>query len=72
MYAFLFLFYQYTEYVEAFHQVNDGVFGSTMYMLTSFHGAHVVIGVIMLLTSLIRFYRGHFQPTSTLGFTLSG
>jgi hypothetical protein len=26
----------------------------------------------MLLTSLIRFYRGHFQPTSTLGFTLSG
>lgn len=71
-YAFLFLAFQFTEYVEAFHQINDGVFGSTLYILTAFHGTHVVIGVLMLAVNLYRFYKGHFTPTGTLGFTLSG
>lgn len=71
-YALLFVACQWIEYVEAFHQVNDSVFGSTMYVLTAFHGAHVIIGTIMLFVCLLRFYLGHFKSTGYLAITLAG
>ena len=40
---------QWHEYAVAFHQVNDAVFGSTLYILTMFHGGHVLIGTLFLL-----------------------
>ncbi|XP_049850229.1 DNA-directed RNA polymerase subunit beta''-like [Schistocerca gregaria] len=60
-------FCQYSEYVFAFQQLNDSVFGSSMYMLTSFHGLHVIVGLIMLIVCCVRFYLGHFTATNYLG-----
>ena len=72
LFAFYFLFSQYSEYVFAFQQLNDSVFGSSMYMLTSFHGLHVLIGILMLIVCFIRFYLGHFTSTNYLGLVLAG
>ena len=55
----------------AFHQVNDSVFGSTMYILTMFHGAHVLIGSVFLFICFIRFLLGHFKTVSYLALTLA-
>lgn len=72
-YAFMFLYFQYTEYFYASHQLNDSVFGSTMYVLTFFHGAHVLIGTIFLIVCFIRYtFRGHMNSGSYLSLTLAG
>jgi cytochrome c oxidase subunit 3 len=55
----------------AFHQVNDSVFGSSMYILTVFHGGHVFIGTLFLFVCLIRFLLGHFKTVSYLALTLA-
>lgn len=70
-YAIYFMFSQWHEYVVAFHQVNDSVFGSTMYILTMFHGAHVLIGSIFLFVCFVRFLLGHFKTVSYLALTLA-
>jgi len=70
-YAVYFMLSQWHEYVVAFHQVNDSVFGSTMYILTMFHGAHVLIGSIFLFICFIRFLLGHFKTVSYLALTLA-
>ena len=51
-YAVYFMISQWHEYVVAFHQVNDSVFGSSMYILTMFHGGHVLIGSLFLFVCL--------------------
>lgn len=70
-YAVFFMMSQWHEYVVAFHQVNDSVFGSTMYILTMFHGLHVLIGSIFLFICFIRFLLGHFKTVSYLALTLA-
>lgn len=70
-YAVYFMMCQYHEYVVAFHQVNDSVFGSSMYILTMFHGGHVVIGSVFLFICLLRFLLGHFKTVSYLALTLA-
>lgn len=71
MFAIFFMISQWHEYIIAFHQVNDSVFGSTMYVLTAFHGMHVIVGTIFLAVCLIRFLLGHFETTNFLGVTLA-
>lgn len=71
VYAVYFMLSQWHEYVVAFHQVNDSVFGSSMYILTMFHGGHVVIGSIFLFVCFVRFLLGHFRPVSYLALTLA-
>ena len=60
----LFLTFQAVEFHEAYSSLNltlaSGVYGSTFFMLTGFHGLHVTIGTIMLLIVLLRSWRGHF------------
>lgn len=70
-YAMYFMLSQWHEYVVAFHQVNDAIFGSTMYILTMFHGAHVLIGSIFLFICFVRFLLGHFKTVSYLALTLA-
>lgn len=70
-YAVYFMLSQWHEYVVAFHQVNDSVFGSSMYILTMFHGFHVLIGSLFLLVCFIRFLLGHFRTVSYLALTLA-
>lgn len=60
------------EYYEAYAHLNlrmdTGIYGSTFFMLTGFHGMHVVIGTLTLLVITLRCMKGHFQPESHFGF----
>jgi cytochrome c oxidase subunit 3 len=61
-----FLFVQGYEYYHAYTDLNlklsSGIFGSTFFMLTGFHGFHVLVGMLMLLFITLRLMKGHFTP----------
>ena len=67
-----FLLVQGYEYVHAYSALNlklsSGIFGSTFFMLTGFHGFHVFVGMLMLLFITLRLQKGHFTPTRHFGF----
>ena len=67
-----FLYFQAHEYMEAYHELNltlhSGVYGSTFFMLTGFHGMHVTLGTLMLIVITLRLMKGHFKPDSHFGF----
>lgn len=71
LFSIFFLFCQWHEYVVSAHQINDSVFGSTLYLLTGFHGAHVLIGSIFIIVCFWRFYLGHFVLGDPAGITLA-
>jgi len=48
--------------------LHSGIYGTTFFMLTGFHGLHVTIGTIMLLTIWLRCARGHFTPDHHFAF----
>src|ERR1035437_8628996 len=48
--------------------LSSGIYGTTFFMLTGFHGFHVTIGVIMLTTMLFRSFAGHFKPEHHFAF----
>jgi cytochrome c oxidase subunit 3 len=68
----LFICLQAYEYGHAIRELNlklsTGIYGSTFYMLTGFHGFHVTCGAIMLTVILVRCIRGHFTPDHHFGF----
>ncbi|MEO8746861.1 MAG: cytochrome c oxidase subunit 3 [Rhodanobacter sp.] len=68
----LFLYSQANEYIEAYKDLNltlhSGVYGSTFFMLTGFHGLHVTLGTIMLIIIWLRVLRGHFNKEHHFGF----
>ena len=68
----IFLFVQGYEYYHAYHELNlkltSGVYGSTFYMLTGFHGFHVFVGMLMLLFITLRLQKGHFTKERHFGF----
>lgn len=70
--GFLFVFLQAEEYVHAYQQMNlkltSGIYGSTFFMLTGFHGMHVTIGAIMLSVIWLRVMKGHFTATGHFAF----
>ena len=67
-----FLGLQAYEYVHAYHELNlklsSGIYGSTFFMLTGFHGFHVFVGMLMLLFITIRLMSGHFTSQHHFGF----
>jgi cytochrome c oxidase subunit 3 len=67
-----FLGFQAYEYVHLYQDLNlrltSGIYGSTFFMLTGFHGAHVTVGAIMLTVMLFRAIRGHFTPDNHFAF----
>jgi len=67
-----FLYFQATEYMEAYREFNltlgSGIYGSTFFMLTGFHGAHVTLGTIMLAIIWLRCAKGHFTRDEHFGF----
>jgi cytochrome c oxidase subunit 3 len=56
------------EYMHASFTYAGHIYGSTFFMATGFHGAHVIIGTIFLTVCLIRAYLGHFTPQQHFGF----
>ena len=70
--GFVFVYLQGAEYIHAYQDLNltlsTGIYGSTFYMLTGFHGMHVTLGAIMLLIIWFRVMKGHFTPQKHFGF----
>ncbi len=70
--GFSFVGLQIHEYGEAYRELglrlSTGIYGSTFFMLTGFHGLHVTIGAIMLLCIWFRVLRGHFTPQRHFAF----
>jgi len=66
----LFLFIQYMEYTTLLFTINDNVFCSSFYMLTGFHGFHVIVGLIFLLIQQERLYICEFTRQRQQGFVL--
>ena len=70
--GFTFLGFQAHEYAEAYTHLNltlgSGVYGSTFFMLTGFHGLHVTLGAIMLTIIWLRCAKGHFTKDHHFAF----
>lgn len=70
--GFTFIGFQAGEYIEAYQHLNlklsSGIYGTTFFMLTGFHGLHVTIGAIMLTIMLLRCLKGHFTPDNHFAF----
>ena len=68
----VFLAVQGYEYHHLYSELNlkltSGVYGSTFFLLTGFHGFHVFIGMLMLLFITLRLQKGHFTPERHFGF----
>jgi cytochrome c oxidase subunit 3 len=68
----LFLSLQVYEYRHAYQDLHltlgSGIYGSTFYLLTGFHGLHVTIGAVMLTVILLRTLAGHFTPHRHFAF----
>ncbi len=67
-----FMGFQAYEYIHAYSELNlkltSGIYGSTFFMLTGFHGFHVTMGAIMLSVITYRVMKGHFTPEQHFGF----
>jgi len=66
--ALIFTALQALEYIEAPFTIADGVYGSTFFLATGFHGFHVIIGTIFLAVGLIRLINYHFTKFHHFGF----
>src|SRR5215208_4332333 len=67
-----FLFVQINEYVHIGFSPQDHAQGTIFYGLTGLHGAHVFIGLTLLLFTTIRAFRGHFTPVEHRGVEVPG
>ncbi|MFM8453611.1 MAG: cytochrome c oxidase subunit 3 [Gammaproteobacteria bacterium] len=72
MLGFIFLGLQAYEYIHAYRdldlKINHGIYGATFYMLTGFHGLHVLMGSIMLVIIWLRSLKHHFTPQKHFAF----
>jgi cytochrome c oxidase subunit 3 len=70
--GFVFVYLQGAEYIHAYDELNlkltTGIYGSTFFLLTGFHGMHVTIGAIMLTIIWLRSMKGHFTPDNHFAF----
>nr|QJH88488.1 Cox3 [Pterocladiophila hemisphaerica] len=66
--AIMFSFFQIYEYLMANFCLSDGIYGSTFYMTTGFHGFHVFVGTISLIICFFRFFFNHLTKDHHFGF----
>ncbi len=64
--------YEFTNFVHEGLTLQTSLFGSTFFVLTGFHGGHVFVGVLWLLTLLVRSFQGKLGPDKTLQVELAG
>lgn len=68
----VFLGLQVEEYIHAYNDLNltldAGIYGSTFFLLTGFHGMHVTLGTIILLVVFLRILKGHFTKDKHFAF----
>ena len=71
----IFLGFQAYEFTHFWHNgltLGSNLFGSSFYMLTGFHGAHVFVGVIYMTTLAVLAHRGKLGPEKSLNVELGG
>lgn len=56
------------EYAHAPFSINDGIYGSCFFMMTGFHGLHVIFGTVWLFVIILRHYYYHFTPKNHFAF----
>jgi len=66
--AISFTLLQIYEYIEASFTISDGIYGSTFFMATGFHGFHVIVGTIFLTVVFFRIAKNHFTKKHHFGF----
>jgi len=66
--AIIFTFFQAYEYINAAFTISDGIYGSCFFMVTGFHGFHVIIGTIFITISLLRLNLNQFTKEHHFGF----
>ncbi|MDC0183059.1 cytochrome c oxidase subunit 3 [Nitrosomonadales bacterium] len=70
--GFIFVYFQAGEYTHAMNdldlRLDSGIYGSTFYLLTGFHGFHVTMGAVMLAVILFRSLKGHFSKKDHFAF----
>lgn len=66
-YGFLFSLIQFYEYNVAPFCINDSIYGTLFFVLTGFHGLHIIVGSIILVVCLIRHINYHFTTTQHVG-----
>lgn len=64
----LFTSVQAIEYAHAAFSFKDGIYPSTFFMATGFHGFHVIVGTLFLAVCWLRAYRNEFTPEHHVGF----
>ena len=67
IYGVLFTSIQYYEYAVASFSINDSIFGSLFFMLTGFHGIHVLVGTLFLIVCLIRHLKLQYTSNQHIG-----
>nr|YP_010868578.1 cytochrome c oxidase subunit III [Parasacculina shiinoi]WGU20874.1 cytochrome c oxidase subunit III [Parasacculina shiinoi] len=68
IFGLYFMFVQLYEYNEMFFNISDSVYGSLFFLMTGFHGMHVLVGVVFLIICLGRLYCCHFSSVRMKGF----
>nr|YP_011017294.1 cytochrome c oxidase subunit III [Amblyomma dissimile]WQF68957.1 cytochrome c oxidase subunit III [Amblyomma dissimile] len=71
MLGILFTIFQMFEYFQAQFSITDGIFGSTFFMTTGFHGIHVIIGTIFLMVTFFRVKNNFISSNHHFGFEAS-
>ena len=70
--AVVFLYFQGYEYYEAYNELGltlqAGIYGATFFILTGFHGFHVMLGTVMLFVMLMRCFDGAFSKENHFAF----
>jgi len=66
--AIAFTLFQVYEYAESTFDISDGIYGSTFFLATGFHGFHVIIGTIFIAVCAVRLYYHHFTREHHVGF----
>jgi heme/copper-type cytochrome/quinol oxidase subunit 3 len=64
--------YEFTHFYKEGLTLSTNLFGSTFFVLTGFHGAHVTVGVIWLLVLWFDMFRGHMGPQNALRLEVAG
>jgi cytochrome c oxidase subunit 3 len=70
--GFTFLATQITEYARIGFAPHDHAFATIFFGLTGLHGAHVFVGLSILLAMTVRAFRGHFSPEHHHGVEIGG
>jgi heme/copper-type cytochrome/quinol oxidase subunit 3 len=64
--------YEFTHFVHEGLTIKTSLFGSTFFVLTGTHGAHVAVGVLLLLTLLVRSFQGKLGPDKAMVVEITG